>query len=110
AQHQPGLVAVPYGRNRIHHEIAGSSVRHEVVENAHAQVEAVEQDIEEEAGAQDQRPHGHEVQRVHSAVPSGASSAWTGSRRRPLSSGALVSGANAGPLRTSRAAMRTADG
>jgi hypothetical protein len=21
AQHQPGLVAVPYGRNRVHHEL-----------------------------------------------------------------------------------------
>src|SRR5262249_22334907 len=110
AQHQPGLVAVPYGRNRVHHEIARSGVRHEVVEHAHAQVEAVEQDIEEDAGAEDQRPHGHEVQRVHSVLPSFTSSTWIGARGRPLSIGATVSLANAGPLRTSPAAMRTAAG
>src|SRR5262245_8221581 len=110
AQHQPGLVAVPYGRNRVHHEIARSGVRHEVVENANPQVEAVEQDIEEDAGAEDQRPHGHEVKRVHSVLPSCTSSILIGALARPLSIGATVSGANAGPLRTSPAAMRTADG
>src|SRR5262249_18570183 len=62
------------------------------------------------AAAEDQRPHGHEVQRIHSILPSRTSSTWIGARGRPLSTGATVSGANAGPLRTSPAAMRTADG
>ena len=110
AQHQPSLVTVPYGRNRVHHEIARSGVRHEVVNHANPQVETVEQNIEENAGAEDQRPHGHEIKRVHSVLPSCTSSTLIGALGRPLSIGATVSGANAGPLRTSLAAMRTADG
>jgi hypothetical protein len=46
AENEPGLVAVPDGRNRVHHQIARLAVGREAVEDADAEVEAVEQHIE----------------------------------------------------------------
>ena len=41
----------------------------EIVENADAQIEAVQQHIEEHRQAQDQRPHRHEIEMIMARLP-----------------------------------------
>ena len=56
AEHEPCLVAVPDRRDRVHDEVARLQVGLEAVEDADAEIEAVEQHIEEDAGGEDDRP------------------------------------------------------
>src|ERR1051325_8018273 len=103
AQNEPGLVAVPYGCDGIHHQVSPAAFVDEAVENADAQIEAVQRDIEEDAGSDDQRPDGNKID--HRAISGGAT---TGSRGRPLS---IACGATSTiPLRTTRAIMNTPAG
>jgi len=53
AEHEPRLVAVPEGRDRIHHGRARRVVRREGKENADAEVETVEHDIEQDGECDD---------------------------------------------------------
>ena len=45
SEHEPGLVAVPDGRDRIHQYVARGIVRCKRKQNPDAQIEAVEQNI-----------------------------------------------------------------
>ena len=64
AEHEPGLVAVPHRRNRVHHQIARLAVGSEAVEDADAEVEAVEQHVEKDADAEDEGPDRHEIENI----------------------------------------------
>ena len=108
AQHQPSLVAVPDRRDRVHHQVARFAVALEAVEHADAEVEAVEDDVEADADAKDQRPERHEVEdeRLHrQLLLSSLGSASTGRAGRPLSMASVCLSAAVGPLRASRAMM-----
>ena len=63
AENEPGLVAVPDRRDRVHHQIARIAVGREVVEHADAEIETVERDIEEDADGEDGGPDRHQVER-----------------------------------------------
>ena len=73
AEHEPGLVAVPDRRDRVHHQIARAAVGREAVEDADAEVEAVEQHIEKHADAEHQRPDRNEIENrpAHARPPVG---------------------------------------
>ena len=58
AEYQPGLVAVPDRRDRIHHDGARGVVRREAVENADAEIEAVEDDVIEDRQREQDGPSG----------------------------------------------------
>ncbi len=51
AEHEPGLVAVPDGRDRVHDQIARIPIGREAIEDADAQIEAVQKHIEKDADA-----------------------------------------------------------
>ena len=88
AKHQPGLVAVPDRRDRVHDQIARIAIGRESIEYAHAQIEAVQEHIEKDADAKHERPDGHEINNglSHRRRPvSVDGSAWTGCAGRPLS-------------------------
>ena len=57
AQHEPGLVAVPVGRDGVHHVVALLLRGTGQEQGADAKVEAVEQDIHDHAHAQEAGPH-----------------------------------------------------
>ena len=113
AEHQPGLVAVPDRRDRVHDQIARIPVGRESIEYAHAQIEAVQEHIEKDADAKHERPGGHEIKNGlgHSRCPvSVDGSAWTGCAGRPLSIGSGSVASSAGPSRTSLDHQREAGG
>ncbi len=58
AEHQPGLVAVPERRHRVHHLVALALVAGVREQDAGAEVEPVEDDVERDGGA-DQRGPDH---------------------------------------------------
>ena len=62
AEHQPGFVAVPDRRDRVHDQVARISIGRESVEYAHAQIEAVQEHIQKDANAEHERPDGHEIE------------------------------------------------
>ncbi len=103
AEDEPGLVAIPHRRNRVHHQVAPSLVAHKAIENAYAKIETVECYIEEDGGADDERPDGNEV--YHSA---GSGGATTGPLGRPLS--ISCAGWSEKPPRTTRIIMYAPDG
>ena len=70
AEHQPGLVAVPDRRDGVHHQVARRGVRREAVEHADAEIEAVEQHVEEDAEPEDHRPDRHEIENDSFIAPS----------------------------------------
>jgi hypothetical protein len=61
SEHQPGLVAVPEGRERAHHHVAILLPAGEGKEDADAEVEAVEDDVEGDRGGDEERPDDREV-------------------------------------------------
>ena len=61
AQDQPGLVAVPERRNRVHHLVALALGLREWKQNAGAEVETVEDDIERDRRADDPGPDHRKV-------------------------------------------------
>ena len=71
AEHQPGFVPVPDGRDRVHDQVARISIRRESIEYAHAQIEAVQEHIHKDANAEHERPDGHEIEKGlgHSRCP-----------------------------------------
>ena len=56
AEHEPGLVAVPDRRDRIHHDAALARVRHQPVEDADTEIEAVEHHVVEHRQRQEGGP------------------------------------------------------
>src|SRR5258706_2040060 len=111
AEHQPSLIAVPDRRDRVHDDIATADVARESVKHTHAEIEAVEQDIEKDRSTHDQGPDRHEIEDgTHGNLGSDRSSTETGAAGRPLSIGASASGLGTGPLRTSFAMMNTPAG
>jgi hypothetical protein len=56
AENQPGLVAVPDRRDRVHDRVARGCVGREAEQHADAEIEAVEQDIEEHRRPEEQCP------------------------------------------------------
>src|SRR5439155_24215741 len=112
-EHEPGLVAVPDRRDRVHHQVARGAVKHEAVEDADAEVEAVEQDVKEHAEAEDQGPDRHEIDHrgTHGNTSgSPARRAMTGSSGRPASTATESMPGAIGPVRTSRAMTHTPTG
>ena len=51
AEDEPGLVPVPDRRDAVHQQVARRRIRREAVEDADTEVEAVQQDIEKDAGS-----------------------------------------------------------
>ena len=104
AEHEPGLVAVPDRRDRVHDQIARIPIGREAIEDADAQIEAVQKHIEKDADSKHERPDRHEIEneRAHNRPPGPvAGSAWTGPAGRPLSIGSGSAAASPGPRRTS---------
>ena len=102
AKHQPGLGAVPERRDRAQDQIARIAVTREPIENAHAQIEAVQEHIEKDADAKHERPRRHEINSrlAHGRCPASVDgSAWTGAAGRPLSIGSGSVDSSAGPSR-----------
>ncbi len=60
AEHQPGLVAVPERRDRVHHLVALALAAGIGKEDADAEIEAVEDDIERDRGPDQRRPRSRE--------------------------------------------------
>ena len=81
AQHQPGLVAVPERRDRVHHLIALALGPCERKQDAGAEVEAVEDDVERDRGA-DQAGPDHGKVPLHGGLPF-VTAAARGLRGRP---------------------------
>ena len=71
AEHQPGLVAVPERRDRVHHLVALAFAARERKQDADAEVEAVEDDVERDRGA-DQRGPDHRKVPFHGGSPASA--------------------------------------
>ena len=104
AEHEPGLVAVPDRRDRVHDPVARIPVGREAIEDAHAQIEAVQKHIEKDADAKHERPDGDEIDNGlgHGRrPPSVDGSAWTGRPGRPLSIASGSPAASVGPSCTS---------
>ena len=83
AENEPGLVAVPDRRDRVHHQFARTAVGREIVEHADAEIEAVERDIEEDADGEDGGPDRNEVERGHQRVSAVAGAERLDRRFRP---------------------------
>jgi len=111
AKNQPGLVAVPDRRDRVHDRVARGCIGREAEQHADSQIEAVEQDIEEYRHPEEQRPYRHEIEDLaHLLSPSSSSApARTGVRARP---GLIfeASAEDSSPLRTMRTISRSPDG
>ena len=103
AQDQPRLVAVPDRCDRIHHQRARVVVRCQRRENADAEIEAVEQHVHEDADAENQRPHGDEVEMHRVSRQVSASAPDSGRAGRSRSVGSRISTCAGGPARASRA-------
>ena len=104
AENEPGLVAVPDRRDRVDDQIARIPIGRESIEDAHAEIEAVQEHVKEDADAEHERPDGHEIENglAHDLPPGPVDgSAWTGRRGRPLSIASGSIAASAGPRRIS---------
>src|SRR6202163_999577 len=102
AENEPGFVAIPDRRDRVHHQFARAAVGREVVEHADAEIKTVERDIEEDADGEYGGPDRNEVERGHQRVsPVAGASASIGDFGRPLTTGAASSEAE-GPRQTIR--------
>ena len=111
AHHQPGLVAVPDRSDRVHHRVARRRVGRQAIEHADAEIEAVEEDVEEDRGADDQGPDRHEIEHLRHRVPPSpalatTAPATTGASGRPPSTWASRLAASPGPRRTTRSIRR----
>ena len=102
AEDQPGLVAVPDRRNRVHDHFAVGRVACKTMQHADAEIEAIEQDVEDDAQGNERRPDTDETEGGlghRTSSDCGADgSLRTGSCGRPASIGAAAVGP--GPLRT----------
>ena len=89
AEHQPGLVAIPDRRDRVHHQIARGSVGREAEEDADAKIESIEQHVEKDPQSEDQRPDRDQIDTRHHPPPDRSGPAWpnasTGLLGRPAS-------------------------
>jgi hypothetical protein len=56
AQHQPGLVAIPYRRDRVHRLVALLADTERREQDADAQIESVHHDVHEHGEGDDERP------------------------------------------------------
>src|SRR5262249_61387261 len=54
AQNQPGLVAVPDRPDRVHDDVARAGIWCKAIEHADAEIETIEQDVEEDSHPEDQ--------------------------------------------------------
>ncbi len=81
AEHQPGLVAVPDRRDRVHHQVARLLAWRGAEEDANAEVEPVHQHIHEDPEAEDQRPDRDEIEGFGHPGFSGGSSSSLGPAR-----------------------------
>src|SRR5207245_4429063 len=63
AENQPGLVAIPDRCDGVHHDRAIDGIGREAMENADAEVEAVEHVVKEHAGGNDDGPDPDETDR-----------------------------------------------
>ncbi len=110
---EPGLVAVPDRRDRVHDEVARTAVGGEAVEHADAEIEAVERDVEEDADREDDGPDRGEAERRHYVGPSDVGRATAGDRAALIGAAGwrlaigLSSSAVAGPRHTMRSMRRT---
>src|SRR5690606_15499096 len=68
AHYQPGLVAVPHGRDRIHRPVASAAHLERGEQDADAEVETVEHDIGEHRKGDDEGPDRGEVE-GHGSLP-----------------------------------------
>src|SRR5437868_8138514 len=73
AEHQPGLVAVPDRRDRVHRAIASPSDRESGEEDADAEIEAVHDDVHRDREGDDHGPDHGEVHQPSS--PPGSTAA-----------------------------------
>src|SRR2546422_8910752 len=109
AEDQPGLVAIPDRRDGVHHDLAIDGIGREAMENADAEVEAVEHDVKEHAAGNDDGPDTDETDGGlrHGRPPGGCNTGRcrTGLSGRPASTGAGAS-VSSGPLRTRRSMKR----
>jgi hypothetical protein len=94
-QHQPGLVAVPEGRHRVHHHVAVLLLARKRKQDADAEVEAVEDDVHDHRKGDDEGPDDGKVQFHLSALGDQIRPFAARARQRPV-----------GPAR--RAARRSA--
>ena len=104
AENEPCLVAIPDRRDRVHDQIARIPVGRESVEDAHAEIEAVQQHVKKDADAKNERPDRHEIEDglAHGRAPAPVDgSARTGCCGRPLSIASGSIAASAGPSRIS---------
>ena len=102
AEDEPSLIAVPNGRDRVHDEVARIPIGREFVENADAQIEAIQENVKEDADAKHERPCGDKIYNglAHGRVPASVEgSAWIGRAGRPLSIGSGSVASSAGPSR-----------
>ena len=84
AEHEPGLVAVPERRDRAHHLVALHLVAGEREQDADAEIEAVEDDVKRDRGADQGRPDHRQVpfhgahRALSAASPDGSRAALKG--------------------------------
>ena len=71
AHHQPGLVAVPDRRDSVHHQVAVGRVAREGEQDPDAEVEAVQQHIEQHRDGQDTRHDQGQVEAHGAGSPGG---------------------------------------
>src|SRR5690606_17782731 len=94
AQHQPGLVAVPERRDRVHHLVALVLLPGEREQDSNAEIEAVEDHIHHDRETDDGGPDDRKVP-FHQRPPSSASrpvscAAETGRTGVPCSGGSTA--------------------
>ena len=102
AEHQPGLVAVPDRRHRVHHQPAPLRA-HEAGQNADAEVEAVEHDVIEHREPENQRPDRNEIE-DHGGAPVAGAGGASGSVGMAEAAVAVVGVAAPAKARTGRLA------
>src|SRR6202035_2216329 len=61
SQNQPGLVAIPDRRNRVHHGVAIAPVADEWEEDAYSEIETVHHHIHHQPEADDHGPHDRKI-------------------------------------------------
>src|SRR6516164_6249383 len=103
AEDEPRLVAVPNGCDRVHDRVTGPRIWCKPVEHANAEIESIEQNVEEHRQSKDERPDRNKVEGlVHRASPvTGMTApARTGASGRPAS--IFESTTSVAPLRIKR--------
>ena len=109
AEHEPGLVAVPEGRDRVHHGVAVLVRGGEREQHAEAEIVAAEQHVEKYRERQDRRPdqrqdHGQELGHLACRCSGhGFPAAAIGRCERSASPSSGTGGVASGPARTSMA-------